>query len=582
MSLSVASWAVGVRDFLVWSFDPRRTRATIFVILLITGLVGASQTGLFDRDEPRYAQAVREMIAGGNWLVPSFNGEPRLHKPILIYWLMAPFYVAFGDSPLAARMPSVVASAISGVLIFSLVQRWWGRRAALWATLVWATAPLTIVQSRMATTDSVLNALILGMMLCLTRLYGGPEAWTARLFWLLTGLSILTKGPIGLLFVAAGLGATRLFAGVRMPRAWLRPAEGAGIVCAVVVPWLAAVTYCTHGDFLRFAVGRELLGRTVAPAEGHSGVPGFYLLMLMPLFLPWSLFLPRTLRQAWSHRKADPRIAFLIGWAFGPLILLELISTKLVHYHFPSYAALAVLVGVELAALEATSLRPNLMAYGRSLGLSVNSWLALGVMAALGIAWAYPVSSLSPCLLIAAVMGYALWLSVSAVREGQWNRVLHASAAAWTICALIIIGWLLPANENSRLSMRVAEAVRRQHGRIDSSLALGEFRDPSLIHSLKSKAPVPVVRRQKDVSELVDRKGAVLMPLSPAELKRVEQMSDIRVQPLDRIEAFDWDRGKRRIIVVCLLTRDPLERLSRLPGVSTRRIAGAEASGVRK
>jgi hypothetical protein len=93
---------------------------------------------------------------------------------------------------------------------------------------------------------------------------------------------------------------------------------------------------------------------------------------------------------------------------------------------------------------------------------------------------------------------------------------------------------------------------------------------------------VPVVRRQKDVSELVDRKGAVLMPLSPAELKRVEQMSDIRVQPLDRIEAFDWDRGKRRIIVVCLLTRDPLERLSRLPGVSTRRIAGAEAPGVRR
>ena len=25
---------------------------------------------------------------GSDWIFPTFNGEPRYHKPILIYWLM--------------------------------------------------------------------------------------------------------------------------------------------------------------------------------------------------------------------------------------------------------------------------------------------------------------------------------------------------------------------------------------------------------------------------------------------------------------------------------------------------------------
>jgi 4-amino-4-deoxy-L-arabinose transferase-like glycosyltransferase len=34
-----------------------------------------SRSTLFDRDEPRFAQAPVEMIRSGNWLYPTFNGE---------------------------------------------------------------------------------------------------------------------------------------------------------------------------------------------------------------------------------------------------------------------------------------------------------------------------------------------------------------------------------------------------------------------------------------------------------------------------------------------------------------------------
>ena len=60
----------------------------IVLLSLALNLAGNARTGLWDRDEPRFAVCVREMRARGDWIFPVFNGEPRYHKPILIYWLM--------------------------------------------------------------------------------------------------------------------------------------------------------------------------------------------------------------------------------------------------------------------------------------------------------------------------------------------------------------------------------------------------------------------------------------------------------------------------------------------------------------
>ena len=42
---------------------------------------------LFDQVDGQYAGAAREMIARGDWLVPTQDGIPRLQKPPLLYWL---------------------------------------------------------------------------------------------------------------------------------------------------------------------------------------------------------------------------------------------------------------------------------------------------------------------------------------------------------------------------------------------------------------------------------------------------------------------------------------------------------------
>ncbi len=83
----------------------------IVLLALVLNLAGNGRTGLWDRDEPRYAVCVREMRARGDWIFPTFNGEPRYHKPILIYWLMGLTTALGGDNPFGVRLVSAIAGA---------------------------------------------------------------------------------------------------------------------------------------------------------------------------------------------------------------------------------------------------------------------------------------------------------------------------------------------------------------------------------------------------------------------------------------------------------------------------------------
>ena len=78
---------------------------------------------LIDRDEPRFAEASREMIERGNYIVPYFNNQLRLDKPPLTYWAQVASYQIFGENDFAARFPSAIAAALIAITIFA-----WGRR----------------------------------------------------------------------------------------------------------------------------------------------------------------------------------------------------------------------------------------------------------------------------------------------------------------------------------------------------------------------------------------------------------------------------------------------------------------------
>ena len=74
-------------------------------------------------DETRYAEIPREMIAGGDWVVPHLNGVRYFEKPALGYWVHAAAIGLLGENNFAVRLPSALAVGLSALLIYILAAR---------------------------------------------------------------------------------------------------------------------------------------------------------------------------------------------------------------------------------------------------------------------------------------------------------------------------------------------------------------------------------------------------------------------------------------------------------------------------
>src|SRR5689334_6696218 len=123
------------------------------VAIFFAGL-GASR--LWDEDEAEYARCAREMMARGDWVVPTFNGEAWLEKPVLVYWLMIGSFKAFGPTEFAARFPSALLALGTSLLTYQLGRRLFRPQVGLWAALILSSSLMFVVIARAATLDSAL------------------------------------------------------------------------------------------------------------------------------------------------------------------------------------------------------------------------------------------------------------------------------------------------------------------------------------------------------------------------------------------------------------------------------------------
>ena len=102
------------------------TRTPVFLLVLLcvlTFFVGLGRPAITDSDEAFYAQAAREMVEGGDWLTPHYNGQYRFEKPVLYYWLAAVGYLVTGVGELAARLPSALAGLVLVLTTFACARR---------------------------------------------------------------------------------------------------------------------------------------------------------------------------------------------------------------------------------------------------------------------------------------------------------------------------------------------------------------------------------------------------------------------------------------------------------------------------
>ncbi len=316
---------------------------------------------LIDRDEPRFAEAAREMIQSGNYVVPTFNGAPRYDKPPLIYWCEALAYRVLGENALAARLPSLLATAATAVLLYT-----WGIRLGsgfigIGAGLFYALCVQTMQQGRVATADALLI-----FFMTLTAFAGWlilrprsgtttPLACYAVLALALAG-GFLAKGPEAWLPLIALLGLGR---GVRRR---IIASFVAGL--ALVLLWGVPAYIESHGDYFWQSWKAGIADRAWGSDQGHGASSiGLYLLELpyYPLLfwlsaLPWSALILLNARRLFSGWKPEFADAYLLLNIVPLVVIFTLMATKLPHYTLPVFPLLALVV---LRRWKAAGLSPS-------------------------------------------------------------------------------------------------------------------------------------------------------------------------------------------------------------------------------
>jgi 4-amino-4-deoxy-L-arabinose transferase-like glycosyltransferase len=347
-----------LRSALPKSVEHRGATVTLLILLIVSSTLfffRLGTPGLFDADEPAYAQAAREMLAVGDWITPHFNGLPRFDKPILFYWLITLSYRAFGETEFAVRFWSALAAVILVLVIARAARRWFGPPADLLAGLAFTTNLLTALLARAAVTDMLLTLFVTLAILAGVEALQEPasgKGW-ATTGWAAMGLAVLVKGPVGLLIPGMALGGTLwVFRELRRGLTRLFPWQGLVVFAAIAFPWYVLVLGANGWAFVQGFVIKHHLTRFAGVISGHAGPLWFYLPVALVGFFPWSGFLPRAVWQACAvahgreaRERGDRLLVACACWAGGVFVFFSLAGTKLPSYLFPAFPALALLVG---------------------------------------------------------------------------------------------------------------------------------------------------------------------------------------------------------------------------------------------
>jgi 4-amino-4-deoxy-L-arabinose transferase-like glycosyltransferase len=355
----------------------RRERSTylgLAAFAAVLWLATLSLRPLFNTDEGRYAEIPREMLSGGDWVIPHLNGLAYVEKPPLQYWATALSLRVLGQNEFGARLYTALC-ALAAVLIVALTaSRLWGAAAGWRAGALLASMLLFLVMGQLLTLDMSLTwymtlALVgfLRAQLHAQRVSrsaareGGsqpgreaPDVATLGskrergwmlLAWIATAFGVLTKGLVAAALPAAVLILYSLYARDWSPWRRLHASVGLPLFLAIAIPWywLAAQRL---PDFLQFFFVHEHLARYLTPSADREEAWWFFGAVFLLGSMPWTLAALRALFQGW--RRPSPGAAFnaklfLRIWALFVCLFFSVSSSKLIPYILPAFPALALL-----------------------------------------------------------------------------------------------------------------------------------------------------------------------------------------------------------------------------------------------
>ena len=339
----------------------------LLALLLPALLVALGERPVSKIQEVRIAETAREMLESGDWVVPRYNGDLRLQKPPLPYWLTAASYQVAGVNEVTTRLPAALFGLLSAVLIWSWVRRESGIKIAANSTLVLVVSYLGLRYFRSGEADAVLLFFIsAACMLGYEILAGRHDTKRRLLFGLMLGLGFLSKGPAALAIPLLSL----LAAGVIEKRAArLQPTvkrffslPGVTILLIAAFGWYVWIIWQLP-EIAQHFFGKQLDETFVSGS--HSKPVWWYLAHCFEFFAPWGVLLIPAGWMAYRQRSTmPPLIRFSWVWLTIVFVLLTVTVNKQMQYALLFAPPLAIILGHYLAQAQGGFARTNRILFG--------------------------------------------------------------------------------------------------------------------------------------------------------------------------------------------------------------------------
>lgn len=491
-----------------------RVLLAVSLILLFVDLGGST---IWDANEAFYVETPRQMVQSGDYVNPSFNGQPRWNKPVLSYWVVAGFYQVFGVSVATERL-AIAVGAVLLVLAAGVIGRTIaGADAGVVAALALASAPRVMLWSRRIFIDVWFTALLALALMAFVLARARPERrtrWFLAMYAFL-GLAMLTKGPVALVLpgfaLAVWLTWTRRWAELG---AFQVPA-GLAIIVAIVAPWYVA-DYLQNGPahLQAFFIG-ENVGRFSETVGVQSRGPLFYVPVLLTDLLPWSLFLPAAALTAWRAARDDRRL--LLVWIAAFVGIFSLSSTKQDLYIFPIAPAVAALVGALVAAPSLDAAATRVARWGAGLtGLLLASagglfvWIAVVVRTLPELEWLWLAGA------VLALGGLVVAASAARASLGRLAAGLGTTAVA---CNIVLVAGVMRPLEAYKPVAPMSEWLTAHAG----GAVVAHYKTPLPSMTFYLDRPVTPVFDLDAMTALVGREPAVYVLTRPGDYAELER-----------------------------------------------------------
>ncbi|WP_163322240.1 ArnT family glycosyltransferase [Draconibacterium mangrovi] len=239
----------------------------------------------------KYAEVGREMLMNHDWINLTIGGDAYEQKPPLLFWIAAVTFKLFGFSIPAYKLAVLLFSFIGIYSTYRLGKLFYGKETGLLAAFFWISSLGFQHFNNDIHTDTLLADFVVFSVWQFSA-YLKSHKWHNFLLGAVgVGLSMLAKGPVGVVIPAAAIGGTML-----VHKQWKEIFNYRWLIALVIVgimilPAMVGLLNQFGLGGIKFYFWTNNVGRVTGSYHGSGADYSFYLHTSLYVLLPWSIFM---------------------------------------------------------------------------------------------------------------------------------------------------------------------------------------------------------------------------------------------------------------------------------------------------